>query len=235
MKLTGKANNLYNLLFTKNFDAERLFAELASGVYDKDDVNLAAFQYVDDCLDDLADYEDENRKLGEIIPGFESSHMLEALRILLKYGLDPNRIIDVSEIENYKEESNIMSELRFVENGYIAADSLSLLLENGGNPSIIINNASLVRDINYDLIFDLYNMPNRYRYDALVHYWMVLVGYGAKLENGESTVDPCGDFDISKLRNHRQYYYGAIESDRSEDHMEICFFDKETNFEVARY
>ncbi len=76
---------------------------------------------------------------------------------------------------------------------------------------------------------------DRIRFDALVHYWMVLVGYGARLENGEPYVEPRGGFDIAKLRSHRDYYYGAIYSDRYEGRTELCFFDKETNREVARF
>jgi len=232
LQLSEKAKRLYDLLFTKDFSLELLKNELESGVYAPEDVSTAGFQYVDDCCCDLVDenWKTPLRPHGIVLPGYCSSHMLEALKCLLKYGLDPNAVYGEG-----SDQSNIMSELRYVKNGYLAADSLALLLEHGGNPSIIIDGFSLIRDINSDLLFDLNNQEDRTRYDCLVHYWMVLVGYGAKLEDGRESIDMCSGHDVSELKNHRDFYYGAIHSDRSEDHMEICFFNKHTNWEVGRF
>lgn len=200
--------------------------ELASGIYTPEDVSIAGFQYVSDCICDLMDENGQTpcRAYGERLPGFYSSHMLEALNCLLEYGLDPNMLYGEG-----MEQSNIMSELRYVENGYLAADSLALLIDHGGNPSIRIDGVSLIRDVNLDLLFDFINQTDRARYDSLAHYWMVLVGSGAKLEDGGESIDMCPGYSVSTLRNHRDFYYGAIQSDRTEDHMEICFFDKRTN------
>lgn len=237
MDLTKNAKQLYDLLFTKSFNLKELMSALKAGCFSKEDVNLAAYKYVDDCQNDLVDddWHVHHNGIGVVVPGYESSHMLEAITVLLRYGLDPNIIFTEDLTEDITEQYNIMCSLRFIDNGYIAADTLALLLENGGNPSIIIDGSSFAREVNFELLFDLYNQEDRIRYDALVHFWMVLVGYGARLEQGEVCVDPCGDFDIANLRNHRNYYYGAIHSERSNDNMEICFFDKETNWEVARF
>ena len=86
-----------------------------------------------------------------------------------------------------------------------------------------------------DLLFDLHEDINRVRFDAFVHYWMVFIGYGAKLEEGQSSFDICEGYDVSELMNHRDIYFGAIHSDRSEDHMEICFINKYTNCEIGRF
>nr|MBR4280894.1 hypothetical protein [Clostridia bacterium] len=232
LQLSENAKKLYDLLFTKEFSLEALKRELATGMYTPDDVSIAGFQYVDDCICDLVDedWKTPRRPRGKVLPGYCSSHMLEALKCLLEYGLDPNAVY----VEG-SDQCNIMSELRYVENGYLAADSLALLLDHGGNPCIKLNGGSFVRDVNTDLIFDLNNQRDRTRFDNLVHYWMVLVGYGAKLEDGQETIDLCPGHDVSELKNHRDFYYGAIHSDRSDDHMEICFFNKHTNWEVGRF
>lgn len=229
LELSENAKSLYELLFTKEFSLECLKSELASGKYIPNDVSIAGFQYVDDCLMDLK-WPSPRRKRGETLPGYCSSHMLEALNCLLEYGLDPNALYG-----DEHEQSNIMQELRHVENGYIAADSLALLLDHGGNPNLLINGSPIIRDVDFDLLFDFKNQINRTRYDALVHYWMVLVGYGAKWGDGRESIDMCPGHDVSELRKHRDFYYGAIHSDRSEDHMEICFFSKHTNWEVGRF
>ena len=112
---------------------------------------------------------------------------------------------------------------------------MALMFEHGGNPSILINGESLIRELNTDINWFLGDVDERYVGDAYMHYWMVFIGYGAKLEDGRDCIDPCGDFDPSEFKNHRQYYFGFIHSDRSDDHWELCFFDKRTNWEVARY
>ena len=170
--------------------------------------------------------------MGEVIPNLESSHLVEAIQILLDHGLDPNIILEYDS----GGQANIMDKIRFIHNGYQAADALALMFEHGGNPSILINEESLVRGLNYDLLFYLCgDIESRYIADAFVHAWMVFIGYGAKLEDSRECIDPVGDFDIKMLRDHRQYYYGMIHSDRADDGMEVCFFDKDTNWEVARY
>ncbi len=37
----------------------------------------------------------------------------------------------------------------YVDNGYVVADTLALLFEHGGNPNLILNGESLLRDINF--------------------------------------------------------------------------------------
>lgn len=232
LQLTEHAQRLYALLFTRDFSLERLKNELVSGAYAPDDVSMAGFQYVHDCICDLMDEHGKTprRPRGKILPGYCSSHMLEALACLLDHGLNPNAVYSI-EID----QTNILSQLRYVENGYLAADSLALLLERGGDPNIRLNGTSLIRDINTDLLFDLNNQIDRTRYDNLVHYWMVLVGYGARLEDGRESITMCPGHDVSELKKHRDFYYGAIYSDRSEDRMEICFFSRHTNWEVGRF
>ena len=105
----------------------------------------------------------------------------------------------------------------FVYNGYQSADAVAVMFEHGGNPSLKIEDVSLIRNLNWELLFFLYNEDYRYFSDSVVHYWMVFIGYGAKLEQGEESIDSVGDFDIANLRNHRQYYYGVIHSDRLND------------------
>lgn len=231
-QLSENAERLYGLLFTKEFSLEDLRSELACGIYTPDDVSIAGYKYVDECFCDLTD---ENRSTprrleGEVLPGYCSSHLLEALKCLLDYGLDPNAVYDEGSAQG-----NIMSGLRYIENGYLAADALALLLEHGGDPCIRLGGGSLIRDINTDLLLDLDNQTDRTRFDKLVHYWMVLVGYGAKLEDGREAIDMCPGHDASEMKKHRDFYCGAIRSDRSEDHMEICFFNRHTNWEVGRF
>lgn len=235
-KFTENAKKLYELLFTKDFNKDELIAQLDSGKFSVEDINLAAYKYVESCHNAETDaYQQhlfDHLHFGELLPGIESSHLVEAFQILLEYGFDPNKIMTYDD----GGQTNIMEQLMFVYNGYQAADAADLILTHGGNPSLIIEGTSLIRNLNHELLFSMVgNEEFRYFSDAIAHYWMVYIGNGAKLEDGRESVDPVGNFDISNFRNHRQYYYGMIHSDRSNDGMEICFFDKDTNWEVARY
>lgn len=46
---TENAQKLYNLLFTRGFNAVELKIQLDSGIFSVADINLAAYRYVDDC------------------------------------------------------------------------------------------------------------------------------------------------------------------------------------------
>lgn len=236
MLLSEREHSIFTMLFTKKFDLRFFCDELRKMQPEIEEINKAAYEYIDSCIGNIEGMPNEMLRDNEImIQGYESSHMLEAVKELLKYGLDPNKIYSEKDKRGYYEEFNIMRELSYVDNGYVAADTLALLLDHGGNPNLILNGESLLRNINFDISFDRLNLKNRFWYDAKVHYWMVLIGYGAKLENGKESIEPCGNFDISNLKNHRQYYYKVINYESIKDGAELCFFDKKTNMEVVRY
>ena len=150
------------------------------------------------------------------------------IKLLLKYGLDPNLVVG---------EDNIMDCLKYVDNEFLAADTLALLLEHGGNPDIIIpyERESLFDLIAGDVFFDAIEQYDRYRFASLVHYLMVLIGYGASYREGQIQVfkeyDSPELFDLQKLRAHRNYYFGLI---HLENHKALVVYDKETLWEVAR-
>ena len=237
--LEGTSKELYERLFTTEFDLDSLKKDLDSGIYDADAVNLAAYEYVDDCTSLLGTEDDDFWAVGpgKTIPGYESSHMTEALELLLNYGLDPNKIFREERKDGSFEEFNIMRELNWVDNGYQGADSLYLLLSHGGNPNLVVDREHLLSEPYFDLWFDTVNRNMLYEsvYDAKVHYTMVLIGFGANMGEERNQLDPVGNFDLSRLREHRDYYVGAIHSDKSNDGMELCFFNKHNNWEVARF
>ena len=235
MDLSDNAKKLYELLFTKNFNAVSLITKLESGVFSTEDINTAAIQYIDDCTS-LLDGDDpryENAAFGEDIPGIESSHLLEAIRILLRFGLNPNYSL------NNDLTGNIMWIMHFVFNGYQAVDAVALLLENGGNPNLSFDGCSLIADLCADIPWFLGgDVESRYIADSFMHYLMVFIGYGAKWENGNDIVVTYDDFETSGFRDHRKFYHGFIHVKYEDDPYNtsaVSLFDKTTNREVARY
>ena len=207
---------------------------LASGAFSTDDINVAAYQYIDDC-NHVIDYDDpriENATFGETIPNLESSHLLEAVSVLLRFGLDPNYSADG------RLTGNIMWSMHFVHNGYQAADAVALMLEHGGDPNLTLNGWRLYDDLDADISWFLGgDVESRYIADCFMHYWMVIVGYGATLEDGSEIVKTYDGFKASDFRDHRKFYCGFIHVTYDDDPVNntaVSFFDKRTNREVAR-
>lgn len=237
--LEGRAKELYDKLYTVDFDTASLRKELEAGKYDAETVNIAAIEYVDDCGDNFDHWSVDWKRYypGETVPGHESSHMTEAIRLLLDYGLEPNKIFRVDSRLGGFEEYNIMELLQMVLNGHQAADSLYLLLSRGGDPNLKIGNNFLRSDPDYDIGFDTANreeMVSDSMYEAKLHYWFVLVGFRADYPEAKLPLEPVNGFDLSKLKEHRNYYAGAIHSEGAEDNWQRCIFDRRTNWEVAR-
>ena len=139
---------------------------------------------------------------------------------------------------------NIMNELQYVSTPYVAADTLALLLENGGNTELEIDGMRIMDDIDFDVIFDAFNQEIRSNYDSLVHCWFVMLGYGARLRDGSLPVDLFDvydeeyirktPFDISKLKEHRTYTFGISNVPSRGENWSLHIFDKRTFHEVAR-
>lgn len=232
--LSDNAKRLYDLLFTKDFKAEELTAQLESDAFSVDDINTASFRYVD-ALCHLIDYSDpriENCGFGEEITGIESSHLLEAIQILLRFGLDPNYSW------NNDITGNIMWSLHFAFNGYQAADAVNLMLEHGGNPNLIFDGWSLIGELCADISWFLGgDVESRHIADSFMHYLMVVIGHGAKWDNGNEIVVTYDGFNVADFKDHRNYYCGFIHVKYEDDPYNttaVSFFDKRTNREVAR-
>ena len=49
-EFTDNAQILYDLMFTKEFNSEALREQLDTGIFSTEDINLAAFRYIDGVL-----------------------------------------------------------------------------------------------------------------------------------------------------------------------------------------
>lgn len=205
-------------------DFQRLKDELDSGNYTSDDVSMAALQYMNDCFWEQV-YEDHRIIDSVVIPGLHSTYVFDVVRLLSQYGLNPNAVY-----ENY----NIMQEVRYIENGYLGADTLALLLEHGGDVNLMVDDDTLFRSMDFDVMFDAFNQEIRRRFDALVHCWFVVLGYGAKLDDGRDPIDTFDGFDIGKLKKHREYTFGLSKIPSRAENWSLHIFDRRTFWEVAR-
>lgn len=240
MELNPKSKQLFDMLMQIPPDYAVIHAELESTHYLPEEVTAAALKFCDECYDESFErscsegndlqFEYFTSMLGPI-PGEHSTHLFDIVKLLLEYGLDPNMVID---------STNIMDMMRYIVNEYIAADTLALLIEHGGRPDVTLDGFEVFKEIDYDILFDAFNQSDRRYYDSLVHCWFVWLGYGARLDNGESGLELFRDynsketFDIAKLKNHRDYTFGLTHVPCHGESWSLHIFDKRTMWEVAR-
>lgn len=240
-----RTKELFNRLYTKAFDPATLQKELEEGKYDADTINLAAINYVRECCSLHLEFDEfwSCTKPGEAEKARESDHVTEAIKMLLPYGLDPNKVYE----EQHKSyiagqpdtilKYNIMVELGQMYDGYQAADSLYLLLKRGGDPFLECDGGTLIFSANYDLwdMMGFLDDMNEEAFDAFVHYWMVLISRVDYRLRDKLPVYAEHKFDLSSFCNHEHFYYGFVSSDNPRVGQEIYFFEKGTNLLCARF
>lgn len=235
---TPRSDGLLQTLLTHSADLAEIENCLKLKKCSGDEVSRAGYDYANECWSDCLDYFDkcpEEVCCSEpaFIPNILSSNMPQVFDLLLKYGLDPNAVC---------EGETVLSCVSSVYNEYIAADTLALLMEHGGNPSLVVSGESLSDRIDFDIMFGAFEQENRRIYDSIVHCWFVLLGYR---DNAccDKSLDifarrrlECRlpDFKLEDLKHHRNYYYGLSNVHSRGEDWSLHIFDKRTRWEVVR-
>lgn len=243
LPLNEKEQQLLDLLFTipPSFKEARAYLEQAE--LPPESITKVAIDYADECFCDIETvirtHEDNSFSLkgvmppAGVIPGLHSAHVYDVVKLLLEFGLNPNMIIN-----DGHSRYTLMGAIKFIDNEYMAADTMALLLEHGGNPNLIVDGESVFEQLDFEIWFGSVEQYMRWRYDSLVHIWMVLVAYGGEITGKGPMVktfkgyDSDDLFDLSKLRNHRDFYFGlSIENHERALHV----YDKKTLCKVAQW
>ena len=229
MELNEKEAVLFTILTSIPPDLSAAETYLHTADMTASEVTRVAISYTDECYDEVRDSELKtgvSRPSG-IIPGLHSTYLLDVIKLLLQYGLEPNGVYDGN---------NVMWNLMYIDNELVAADTLALLMESGGNIDLEVDGETIFSQFDFDIFFDALEQTDRQSYTALVHCWMVAVGYrgyrdGIQLfKEYDDTLFP-NIFDIRKLRNHRNYFFGINQQEKS---LSLSIYDKDTLWEVAR-
>ena len=214
--------------------------QLQTGQYSPQQVTELGYRFAEECWNEDLDSEDRGFYSEEFdyywrepdaVPERHSFFLYEVFDLLLKFGLDPNHTV--------AGDYGIMDYIFHIVNGYVAADTLKLLFDHGGNPHLISDGENMFDQVCFDVDFDAVEQTDRRRYDSLVHCWMVLLAYGGKSTDEGGFVDVFTEysdnikvsFDLKKLKEHRNYYIGVTHG----QHLTINIFDKRTYWEVARF
>lgn len=230
--LNEKSKDLFDLLFQTppKFEDAKILIQVQK--HNSEELTKIAINYARECSYDIGELlfgKELNPHTNShgIVEGYCSSYLYQVLEFLIQYGIDANAVFESD--NNYY---NLMSSVMWVDNGYVAADSMRLLLENGGNPNLVIDNESIFDEFTFHIFFGAIEQEKRWLYNYWVHTWLVLLAFGGDYgksnlfkEYGKDEV-----FSLHKLKDHRNYDFCLS---RGTDGPDVRIFDKNTFWEVA--
>ncbi len=157
-----------------------------------------------------------------------STYLLDSLKLLLEYGLDPNTMI-------YIYDDNILVALTYVDAPNVGAAALRLMLEHGGDPNIGSD------DYESDRLFYAHTSAieyEKYENEYSVQCWWLLMAYGARWPDGSLPLTMLNGNKVEMLKDFERFDY-TIEFHSNPGNYygnwTMHIFDKTTGEEVARY
>ena len=184
-----------------------------------------AISFTDDCFCEYRDALDPEVE-SVTIENMHSNYIIEAINMLLEFGLDPNAIFD---------NDNVLWNAMWIDSPNVAASLMRLLLENGGDPNHFIpaEHDTLFEYIAFKVSYDEYT----HDYYHTVQCWLVLMAYGACWRNGEIPLTMLGNKSVEIFKEFEQFDY-EIEPLPQEPGKYGCWimhiFNIHTREEVAR-
>ena len=238
IELTKNEDTLFGMLLKIPPGVHEIRSFLKSARLSSEQVSRVATKFAYECFYDTVESVYEGERGAQYFfcdVGLDerrhSAYLPKVTELLLEFGLNPNLVFDGE---------NIMMLMMCVVNEYAAADTLALLLENGGNLDTEVDGLTVFDEIDCAVTLDAIEQRNRNVYDSLVHCWLVCLGYGARLKNKETPVDVFYEhnsdevFDLRKLKKHRNYTFGLSHTPSRGSAWSLHIFDKQTMWEVAR-
>jgi len=192
---------------------------------DKKELAYLAIKFADECY-----WEHQTSIEFERI-SYEKMHsnfIIDAIKLLLKYGLDPNDIVD---------DENVLWQTVWIDAPNVAASLMKLLLENGADPNHFIpaESETLFGSIATDLSYDI--SENGYTYRHFVQCWLLLAGYGGCFKDGETPITMLDKNSVEIFKDFEAYYYEIelFPEEYGTNKWEMHVYDIKTKKEVAIY
>ena len=174
-------------------------------------------------------YDALNPECPEVsIDHMHSDYILDAIQLLLEFGLDPNLVVD---------EESAFWHAMYIDAPNVGASLMRLLLENGADPNLptISAGESIFDYIDFKVSFDEYT----HDYFYTVQCWLVLMAYGGQFrKNGKIPITMLNGHSVEIFKNFELFDY-TIEPLPQEPGKYGCWimhiYNIETKEEVARY
>lgn len=218
---------LFELCKEQPFSTEKIKNYIIDNKMNSEQVTRVAIKLCNYGFCSYSDYLYENEK--EPSPGDLITYNWEELfNALIEMGLDANLII-CDDGENYE---NVLQELQFFDDGDLGAKIARNILNNRGNPNIIVDGISLFEEIDGDLMFDIQLgcYHHKWQQDKAFRYWLVMVGFGGTINNGQLPVEMCNGYQVDIFKEFEKFAYNIKWGEKDFD-LEI--FDIETGTVVG--
>lgn len=207
-------------------DLDKVRKLLALRKFKEDELAELAVAFTDNCFCEYHDALDPEID-SVTIENMHSNYVVEAITLLLEFGLDPNTIVN---------DDNVMWNAMWIDSPNVAASVMRLLLENGGNPNHFIpaEHETLFEYIAFKVSYDEYT----HDYFHTVQCWLLLMAYGACWRDGNIPITMLGEKTVDIFKDFELYDY-EIEPLPQEPGKYGCWimhiYNIATHEEVARY
>ncbi len=219
-----KTEYILSMLMEMPPDFEKIEQELKKQDYTTEEITLAACKFAEECQFEGEYCREKNTKIRRKMKR-HSPYLYKACELLLKYGLDPNLVLG-----ERLSETNIMHELLWIDNGSVAAETLKLLLDNGGDLKLKVDDETLFEFVDFDIIYYVSECVDKEKYDSRFKMWILMIGYGALAGKGVCPVKLINQYPVENFKDFEKFTYKIVTSNND---WIMYIYDKEKNDLVA--
>ncbi len=192
MDLVKQIKEIFNLTPS---DLDKIRILLSIRKLSKEELAELANAFTFDCF---CEYRDAlNPKVDDVtLENMHSNHIVEAISLLLEFGLDPNIIVS---------DENVLWNTMWIDAPNIGATVLKLLLENGGDPNHFIPSEfeTLFEYIAFKVSYDEYTHDFFHTFQC----WLVLMAFGACWRDGKIPITMLDGKSVDIFKRFELYDY----------------------------
>ena len=220
-------DGLFELCKEQPFDVQKIQNYISSNQMTSEEVTRATLKLCDYGDLSYTDYFFVKNKepQPEELPTYNWESLFD---ILIDNGLDPDLVVCDDGVNH----ENVLESLQHFDDGDLGARIARNILSKGGTPNVMIDHTSLFEDVDIDFIMDV-NMglyPYKWQVDVVFCFWLVLVGFGGVVKDGELPVTMRENYTPDIFKEFEKFTYNII---REKDDFELQIIEKETNTIVA--
>ena len=226
-------NELYNACGYRPVDIKHIRLLLEKKGYSPDQLAEVFIKHLEErCEFEVQEFNWSNDRTPQKDEVYSGS-ILILVEIFLEYGMNPNYI---------KGDNSILLSLKYVAFKNLCADTARLILERGGDPNLVVNGESVFEQLDFDIIFDAreffsgeeYIPPeNAHVFNALVHLWFVMMGYGGVIKGGRCPVSLKEGCSVEMLKQHERLDFSVSLNRDAYQGWELLIFEKESGETIA--
>lgn len=197
---------LFDMCANVSIDLDKIEAFIVGTNLPSEDITKTAIRLADAFEWEIDSFKADNGrepKESELV----TSNWLDLFGLFLKYGLDANAV--------YSEEGlgagNLLRTLVWLDNTNLIYKLFRLLLENGADPNVMIDDESLFEEIDGNVVMDATLMEiegeDRVPYEKYFRLWLLLMAYGGKLSNSKEPLQMKDNYYVDMFKNCECFSY----------------------------